>query len=167
MMPQHRMVSFSPLAFLDSAALALAGAGVGQKGKEADHNQKGLGYYKEAFSHHIPKGEQQEAERCFDLAVGEFRQAIAINPVYAEAHRNLARVYYLRKQYKEAADEYRTLTHLEPQDVDAYVQLALTFTHLEQYDEAIRQLEVAKTRTRDPDVLSRLDGYIQKVRERK
>ena len=133
----------------------------------AERNRKGLDYYKEAFYQHIPKGQMREADRYFDLAVVEFKSAIALNPRYAEAHRNLARLFYVRKQYPQAAESYRTLTLLDPGDIDSYVLLAVTYTQMDRYQDAIQQLETAKLRTTDREVIAKLDGYIQKARERK
>ena len=136
-----------------------------QSSRAAERNGKGLEYYNEAFYRQLPQGQNRAAEKYFEMAAEEFKQAIALNPKYAEAHRNLARLHYVRKQYLEAADAYRTVISLNPEDLDSYVQLALIYTHLERYPEAIRQLESARLRTTDREVLSKLDGYIQKIRE--
>ena len=100
------------------------------------------------------------------LAVMEFQKAISASPKNAEAHRNLARLYYVRKQYPQAAHSYGTLTVLEPHNIDTYVQLALCYTRLNQFDEAIRELEIAKTKTDDPGVITKLDKYIRKIMDR-
>ena len=138
-----------------------------QTGIEAAHNRKGLEYFKEGYYQRLPKGQQREADRAFDLAVAEFRSAINLRPDFVEAHRNLARLYYVRKQFVEAAESYRNVTRLAPRDLDAYVQAALAYVELEQFDEAVRQLEIAKTQTGDRAAVSKLEGYIQKIRERK
>ncbi len=138
-----------------------------QNGREAEHNRKGLEYFRDGFYQRLPKGQQREADNAFDLAAGEFQNAIALKPDFVEAHRNLARLYYVRKRFSEAAASYRIVTRLAPRDLDAYVQLALAEIELERFDEAIRQLELAKTQTDDQEAIRKLDGYIQKVRERK
>jgi len=138
-----------------------------QAGIEAAHNRKGLEHFKEGFYQKLPKGQQREADRAFDLAAAEFRTAIALKPDFVEAHRNLARLYYVRKQFSEAAESYRNVTRLAPRDLDAYVQTALAYIELDRFDEAVRQLELAKTQTDDPEAVRRLEGYIQKIRERK
>jgi len=97
----------------------------------------------------------------------EFHQAIALKPDFVEAHRNLARLFWVRKQYPEAAESYRAVTRLVPRDLDAHVQLALAYVEMNRFQEAERQLELAKTRTGDPEAIRKLDGYIQKIREQK
>ncbi len=138
-----------------------------QTGREAEHNRKGLEYFREGFYQKLPKGQQREADQAFDLAAAEFKNAIALKPDFVEAHRNLARLYFVRRQYSEAAESYRNVTRFAPRDLDAYVQLALAYVELERWDEALHQLELAKTQTEDREAIRKLDGYIQKIRERK
>jgi tetratricopeptide (TPR) repeat protein len=142
------------------------GARPAQEGREAVHNRQGLSYFDEALYDRVPKGQQKEADRAFDLAAAEFRSAIAAKPDFVEAHRNLARLHYVRKQFAEAAASYRTVTLLDPKDIDAYVLTALACTQLELWKEALVQLEIAKTQTVDRETIRKLDGYIQKIRER-
>ncbi len=138
-----------------------------QTGREAEHNRKGLEYFKDGFYQRLPKGQQREADRAFDLATAEFRNAIALKPDFVDAHRNLARLHYVRRQFSEAAESYRNVTRLAPRDLDAYVQLSLAYIELERFDEAVQQLELAKTHTDDREAIRKLEGYIQKIRERK
>ncbi len=137
-----------------------------QEGREAVHNRQGLAYFNEAFYDRVPKGQQKDADRAFDLAAAAFRNAIAAKPDFVDAHRNLARLYYVRKQFAEAAASYRAVTRLNPKDLDAYVLTALAYTQLELWAEALLQLETAKTQTVDQEAIRKLDGYIQKIRER-
>jgi tetratricopeptide (TPR) repeat protein len=161
-----RLFLFLIVVYLASAFIAIAASEPPQSAKESDHNRKGLQYYNEAFYQQLPKGKQREADEFFNLAVTEFKEAIAINPKYAAAHRNLARIYYVRKDFLQAADAYRTVTILEPLDIDAYLQLALSYTQMDRFEEAIQELEIAKTKTNDPEAIGKLDGYIQKIKER-
>jgi len=149
------------------AFIAVAAPEPPQSAKESDHNRKGLEYYNEAFYQQLPKGKQHEADEFFDLAAAEFQQAITANPQSAAAYRNLARLYYVRKDFLNAAEAYKRVTLLEPQDVDAYMQVALTYTRLDRFAEAIQQLEIAKTKTDVPEAIGKLDGFIQQLRERK
>ncbi len=60
---------------------------------EGYHVQKGLEYYGKGFYEFAPKGQQEEAGKNYQLAVDEFKKAIAMNPASEDAHRNLARVF--------------------------------------------------------------------------
>ena len=132
---------------------------------EAYHNQRGLEYYKEGFYQLAPKQRFKEADQYYDLAVAEFKEAISVNANYADAYRNLARVYYVQKKFGEAVEAYKKVTELNPDDLDSYVNLAVAYTQIQRYDEAIEQLEIAKTRTTDANIIEKLNGYIQKVKQ--
>ena len=164
-MRNQRLVAFTAAWFLLSA---LAGAVAAQESaRGSEHNRKGRQYFEEAYYKQLPNGRQHEADRLFDLAAAEFQDAIADNPRSAEAHRNLARLYYVRNQFPEALDAYRSLTVLEPDDIDARVQLALCYGQTGRLDEAIRELEVAKSITDEPEAVRKLDEYIRKAKERR
>jgi tetratricopeptide (TPR) repeat protein len=131
----------------------------------AEYNRSGMQHYSEAFYRELPQGRRQEAERLFDIAALEFQSAIAADPNDAEAQRNLARLYYVRKKYSQAAQLYRNLTILEPQNIDTYLQLAVCYTRLHQFDSAIQELEIAKTKTDTREVIEKLDNYIRRITE--
>jgi tetratricopeptide (TPR) repeat protein len=128
------------------------------------HNRQGMEYFKKGFYDHTPKNQDAEAERNYGLAVKEFKAAISKDSSFAEAHRNLARVYYVQKNFDGAAEEYKRVTELAPSDLDAHVNLALALIELKRPAEAIQVLENAKGHARDPKVLETLDSYIDKVR---
>lgn len=130
---------------------------------ESYHNQKGLSHYKKGFYTLTPKHQKEEASKEYGLAVQEFKKALSVNPDYAEAHRNLARVYYVQKKFLKAAEHYKKLTNLDPYDIDSYVLTALAYAEAQKYSEAQEELENAKNMTADPVILKKLDGYIEKI----
>ncbi len=133
-------------------------------GEAASHNQRGLEYFSKGYYEHAPKNQRAEVERNYGLAVNEFKAAIARDPSHPAAHRNLARVYFLRKNFDGAVKEYQAAVALVPDDLDAYVNLALACLELKQPDKAIQALEDAKGQTSDPKALETLDSYLAKVR---
>lgn len=144
--------------FLPNALCQNKGGGEG-----GIHNRQGMEYFKKGFYDHTPKHQDAEAEMNYGFAVKEFTAAIAQDPSSLEAHRNLARVYHVQKNFAGAAEEYKRVTELAPDDLDAYVNGALAFIELKRFDEAIQTLERAKGQTSDPKVLDTLDAYIVKV----
>lgn len=127
------------------------------------HNRQGLEYFNKGFYEHTPRHQDTEAARSYRLAVKEFTAAIEKDSTSAEAHRNLARVYYVQKNFAGAAEEYRRVTELSPDDLDAYVNASLACIELKRFDEAIQLLQSAKGRTSDPKALETLDSYIAKT----
>jgi tetratricopeptide (TPR) repeat protein len=130
---------------------------------EAYYNERGLSYFKEGFYTLLPRGMKEEASQCLEQAITAFKAAIAINDTYVDAHRNLARVYYVQRRYSEAAEEYKRVTELIPYDIDVYVKLASAYVKLKQYSEAIEQLEKAKTFTAEKIMIDRLNDFIQRL----
>ena len=165
-MNSRHLSAIATLFFLIASFISGAAAQPGKYGKASDYNRRGLRYFNEAFYGHLPNGKEAEAGKYFDLAAAEFNKALAVNPRFAEAYRNLARLHYVRKDFARAAEDYRMVTLLEPRNIDAYLQLALSCTRIDRPNEAIRQLEIAKGKTHDSEVIGKLDGYIRKIRER-
>jgi tetratricopeptide (TPR) repeat protein len=132
---------------------------------ERNHNQKGLEYFQQGFYQLTPKGQAKEAEAYYELAIVEFKKAVSVKPDYLEAHRNLARVYFVQKKYGDAAGAYKKVVELSPNDLDSYVNLALAYIELHKYQDAIDQLEIAKTRTADEAAIQKLSSYVEKVRQ--
>jgi len=130
---------------------------------ESYHNQKGLSHFKNGFYNFASKHKKEEASKEYGLAIQEYNKALVINPDYAEAHRNLARVYYVQKKYLKAAKHYKKLTSLDPYDVDAYVLTSLAYAEAKKYSEAKEELEIAKNITSDPAIHKKLNSYIEKI----
>jgi len=129
------------------------------------YNKKGLSYFNEGFYKLTPKGRSDEAAQNYNLAIIEFKKAIAINDSYLEAHLNLARVYEVQKNFRLAATEYEKAIQLNPGDIDLYVKLALTLVELNQFNQAIETLQRAKSFTTDKEIINKLNGYIEKIRQ--
>lgn len=127
------------------------------------HNRQGMEYFNKGFYDLTPKHKDAEAEKNYGFAVKEFTAAIAKDSSSTEAHRNLARVYYVQKNFADAAEEYRRVTELAPGDLDAYVNASLACIELKRFDEAIQLLKDAKDQTSDPKAMETLDSYIAKV----
>lgn len=133
---------------------------------EVYFNERGLSYFNEGFYNLTPKGKEAEASQAYEKAIAAFKEALAVNEAYVDAHRNLARVYYVQKRFSEAAQEYKRVTELAPYDIDVYVKLASAYARLHQYSEAIEQLEKAKTFTSEKVVVNRLNAFIKRLEQK-
>ena len=134
---------------------------------ESYHNEKGLSHFKNGFYNFAPKHKKEEAWKEYGLAIQEYNKALVINPDYAEAHRNLARVYYVQKKYLKAAKHYKKLTSLDPYDIDSYLYTASAYEKAQKYDEAIAELEIAKNKTSNPQIIEKLYSFIEKIEHRR
>lgn len=162
---------FFIVSLMASAFLGFTGIGAEEVDKsiqgESYHNEKGLNHFKNGFYNFTPKHQKEEASKEYALAIQEFNKALFINPDYAEAHRNLARVYYVQKKYLKAAKHYKKLTNLDPEDIDSYLYTASAYEKAQKYDEAIAELENAKNKTSNPQIIEKLDSFIEKIKQRR
>lgn len=133
--------------------------------EKAQINQQGLTHFKRGYFEMIPRGRKVEAQQEMARAEQAFIRAIEIDPDFTDAHRNLARLYYLQKKYDQAAIEYSHVLRLDPGDIDTYVQMAVVETELGNFEEAVNHLEAAKNETDDEQVIQKLNDYIQKIKE--
>lgn len=77
------------------------------------------------------QGKYPEAEKAF-------RQALDVNPYYAEAHHNLGVTLELRGQLTEAADEYRKALQTQPDFRLPHFHLARILVNQRRFEEAIQ-----------------------------
>jgi tetratricopeptide (TPR) repeat protein len=129
-----------------------------------EHNRKGLGYFNTGFYELAPKRQAKEADRFYEMAAAEFKKAISLDAKSIEAHRNLARVWYVQEKYAESAEMYKIVTLLDPRNPDDYLPLADAYARIGNVREAIVQLEIAKTYTTDAAALEKLNGFIEKLK---
>jgi len=127
------------------------------------YNDQGLSSFNEGFYNLLPTGKKEEAARCFEDAITSFKKALKINHDLVEAHRNLARVYYVRKEYAPAVEEYKKVVALAPYDMNARLAMASAYTKLGMNDEAVEQLTAAKEMSDDPAVIEKLDRLIEGI----
>lgn len=132
---------------------------------QAAKNQQGLTHFQQGYYVHMPTGRKAEAQKQLEQAGEAFRQAIEIDGDCIDAHRNLARLYYLERKFDQASTEYAHVIRLNPTDIDTYMHMALAQIELGNVSEAVRYLEAAKKQTDDERVVQQLDGYIAKARQ--
>ena len=73
-----------------------------------------------------------------DRAEQHYRQALALDPSYAEAHSNLAFLLSSQGKYDEAAAAAQQAIELSPRLIDAYLNLAEVEVSRHRHDAALR-----------------------------
>ena len=148
-----------------SGGFAASGNAPGALPEQAIINQQGLTHFKRGYYEMIPRGRKAEAQQEMARAEQAFIRAIEIDTDFTDAHRNLARLYYLQKKFDQAGIEYSHVLRLDPGDIDTYVQMAVVETELGNFEEAVSYLEAAKKETDDEQVIQKLNDYVQKIKE--
>jgi tetratricopeptide (TPR) repeat protein len=74
-------------------------------------------------------------------AVIQFRNAIAIDPRFAEAHHQLANAYIRLHSPQQAYRELSTTVELDPRNADAQLQLAVFLIGMRRFDDAQKMAE--------------------------
>lgn len=72
-----------------------------------------------------------------DQAIGQYRQAVALRPDYAEAHYNLGRLLVEHGQLSEAVSHYEKAAAINPADAEAQNNLGVTLFGIGRIDDAI------------------------------
>ena len=91
-------------------------------------------------------------------AVEDFKQAVQLDPDFAEAHYRLGVVLHItgqtdeaQKSFEEAVKAYEKLTKQDPKNSDAYYFMALCYERLDKYEDAVRALKEAVRNSPDDD----------------
>ena len=100
----------------------------------------------------------------FEEAEKEYREAIKINPDYADAHNNLGALLQNLKRYEEAEKEYREAIRINPNYADAHNNLGILLKNLKRYEEAEKEFrEAIKINPNDADAHNNLGILLQNL----
>lgn len=83
------------------------------------------------------------ARGSFLDAAARFREALSLDPAFAEAHYNLGVTYQRMRAHDSAADALREAVKRRPQDADYRYALGSSYYHLGRYSDAERAFETA------------------------
>jgi hypothetical protein len=79
----------------------------------------------------------------YAIALGEFHQAIALYPAYAEPHLGIGDAYMFANDFGAAIDWYRSMVARNAGFATGYSRLGTTFAQMQQYDSAAVYLKRA------------------------
>ncbi|MCX4244192.1 tetratricopeptide repeat protein [Paraliomyxa miuraensis] len=85
---------------------------------------------------HNARGNALQADGRIDDTIACYRQAVALDSTFSEAHLNLGRALARNLQIEDAIDPLRHALELRPDDLPIYKQLALALRRLQRFDEA-------------------------------
>jgi tetratricopeptide (TPR) repeat protein len=108
---------------------------------------------------HKNYGLVMKAQGRLDEAIDNFRQALAINPVWIDAHETLAGALQEKGFDAEAAAELELVLRANPDKIKTRNAYGLTLVKLKQYDKAFEQFD--KVLAENPHELSALNNIYQ------
>jgi tetratricopeptide (TPR) repeat protein len=103
-------------------------------------------YIIDAFPNTFPDaheglGQYYAEKGTLDKAISEFKQAIALKPIFARPHYNLGCVYAKKGMLDDAASEYKQALFIDPRTENAHTGLGLVYAGKKMFDEAISEWE--------------------------
>jgi tetratricopeptide (TPR) repeat protein len=107
---------------------------------------------------HHALGVLAERERRPDRASVHYYEALRVDPGFAPARDNLARLLFAGGLVEEALVQYGRLVELLPDDPRVTAGLVETLVRLRRFDEADRRLEIARRKNPDAPELRLLDA---------
>jgi len=109
----------------------------------------------------LDKGERQKAMPLLDEAITQFNEALRLAPAYLLSIRKLALAYELKGDHAASIEWLRKGIDLWPDDLQVRADLAEALSNAGEYNDALKQLDEARTtnKTMDPHVLARLYHY--------
>ncbi len=78
-----------------------------------------------------------------DAAIAEFKEALKINPEFAEAYNNMGLALFNQSRFDEAIEGFKNALRIEPDFPLAHANLGLVLLNKELVDEAIGELTTA------------------------
>ena len=113
--------------------------------------------------YHTLLGEVRLAQQDYSQAESAFRAALAINPDFTAATRDLAQVFAATSRAEEARNSYNQLLAKDPNEVGALLGLAGTYISEQKWTEAIDAINRARAAApNDPIPGLRLVGVYEK-----
>ncbi len=113
---------------------------------------------------HFSQAEQLNALGRADEAIGEYRQAVSLDPSYVNAWFNLGNLYAAKREWQTAAESYNRVVELNPDDGEAHFSLAAAYGALRRPSDALRHYDRSQALGvhGDPALGELLEPYRQK-----
>jgi tetratricopeptide (TPR) repeat protein len=92
------------------------------------------------------------------------REVVTENPFHENAQMNLGFLSMKSGQYDKARERFQKVLEINPSRVDMYVYIGESFVRTGDKKEAIRNFEIFKNLTNDPQMIKDIDDYIIKLK---
>lgn len=95
-----------------------------------------------------------------DLAEGQYRQALRVNPGYGPACSSLSSLLFEKGRTREAANSMAQCLHAVPDYVEGWMQLGRMYVVMKRYSEAADAFKTVLSISDDPDIRNQASGYL-------
>jgi len=113
----------------------------------------------------ICDGRTPEARQAMTKATDHYKRAIALRPDDEKARCNLGSLYFRKRQYEPALEQFRAVLDAHPESALAHFNLAIMFAESKIYREAITEWELAAKYDKDGEIHERATENIRVMRE--
>jgi tetratricopeptide (TPR) repeat protein len=110
-------------------------------------------------------GRTPEARQAMIKATDLYNRAIALRPDDEKARCNLGSLYFRKRQYEPALEQFRAVLEVHPESALAHFNLAIMFAESKIYREAITEWELAAEYDKDGEIHERSVENIRVMRE--
>lgn len=94
---------------------------------------------------HFKKGFEYHNQGLVDQAIGEYQQALKLNPNYIEAYMNIGAIYVDKKDYDQALQQFKKVVELNYYYGKAHYNLGMVYLYKGEKEKAQEELKILKS----------------------
>ena len=120
-------------------------------------------------AHLDPDYEFKEYLELYEASIGDYNEAIRLNPEYADAYHKRGLTKLKLKQYESTIVDFDMFISRRPDDADAYYERGLAKSHLGLFNEAQIDLQMASQlaeQSDNVDLMKRIDDLVYEIDSR-
>ena len=110
---------------------------------------------------HMNMGDAYRQKGLYDDAKTHYQELISLRPMYAPAYYKLAQVLMLQNHHREAMDVGKIALEIDPDEYDYITQQAQLYFNLDDYDNALKYVTIAKELNPDDNRLTMFTSIIE------
>lgn len=94
---------------------------------------------------HFKKGFEYHNQGLLDQAIGEYQQALKLNPNYIEVYINLGAIYVDKKDYDQAIQQFKKVVELNYYNTKGHYNLGMVYVYKGDKEKAEAELKILKS----------------------
>lgn len=94
---------------------------------------------------HFKKGFEYHNQGLVDQAIGEYQQALKLNPNFIEVYMNLGAIYVGKKDYDQAIQQFKKVVELNYYNTKGHYNLGMVYVYGGDKEKAEAELKILKS----------------------